>query len=264
MLFHDGERVIYKNNPLIEVVCQLRFPTILSISATDPAAFQDKIRVAYPMYAAQSDSTSLGTDNPALGQTIFPMFSNQNTTKNHSFVSADGQWKINLTNSFIALSSINYQRWEEFYARLLDVLEVFEEEYSPSFYSRIGLRYIDAFSKSKLNLEGTPWTDLISSKFLGPLSAEDVDENLVTNYGMDIETVLDNGVDFMKVHAGFGVSIDLPQEKQFIVDSDFYCPSQTEIMPAKEKINSLHDYSSKLMRGIVLPKLHDSMEPTSI
>ena len=43
MPFKDTERVIYNKNPLIEVVCQLRFPRILTISETQPTSFQEKV-----------------------------------------------------------------------------------------------------------------------------------------------------------------------------------------------------------------------------
>ena len=36
-MFSQAERVIYRHPQLAEVICQLRFPTILSISAHEPA-----------------------------------------------------------------------------------------------------------------------------------------------------------------------------------------------------------------------------------
>ena len=33
---------------------------------------------------------------------------------NHNFVSADNRWKLNLTNTFISLSTVAYPGWEEF------------------------------------------------------------------------------------------------------------------------------------------------------
>ena len=36
MLFADYQRYQYARSPLIEVICQLRFPTILTINTTEP------------------------------------------------------------------------------------------------------------------------------------------------------------------------------------------------------------------------------------
>ena len=50
-MFSASERVLYGKRQLIEVICQLRFPTILSISAKEPAEFQEAIRAEFPRYA---------------------------------------------------------------------------------------------------------------------------------------------------------------------------------------------------------------------
>ena len=40
MLFSDRPRTHYPNAPVHEVICQLRFPTILTINNVEPADFQ--------------------------------------------------------------------------------------------------------------------------------------------------------------------------------------------------------------------------------
>ena len=43
-MFSQEERCIYTNNQLMEVICQLRFPTILAVGAREPVDFQDAVR----------------------------------------------------------------------------------------------------------------------------------------------------------------------------------------------------------------------------
>ena len=43
-MFSHELRCIYKNNQIAEVICQLRFPEILSIAAKLPVDFQEAIR----------------------------------------------------------------------------------------------------------------------------------------------------------------------------------------------------------------------------
>ncbi|MFM6395678.1 TIGR04255 family protein, partial [Planktothrix sp.] len=50
MKLPDYERVIYQRTPLIEVLGQLRFPTILKINNQEPYEFQEKIRFDYPIF----------------------------------------------------------------------------------------------------------------------------------------------------------------------------------------------------------------------
>lgn len=44
-----SQRVIYENNPLIEVIIQYRFPKILALNSKDPIEFQDRIKDEYPI-----------------------------------------------------------------------------------------------------------------------------------------------------------------------------------------------------------------------
>ena len=111
MLFSDHPRTHYRNAPAHEVICQLRFPSILTINSVEPADFQEAIRAEFPQYARRQDAappriTGLGSPNPKVEQ--------QPPGPNHNFVSEDNQWKLNLTKDFIALSTVHYPGWEEF------------------------------------------------------------------------------------------------------------------------------------------------------
>ena len=73
MLFSKHPRTLYGNAPVHEVICQLRFPTILSINNTEPADFQEAIRDAFPRYvkrqeAAPPQLVGAGGPNPQLRQ----------------------------------------------------------------------------------------------------------------------------------------------------------------------------------------------------
>ena len=107
MLLSQHPRTHYAKAPVHEVICQLRFPTILSINQADPAEFQDRIRAVLPQYVKREEHPA-----PKPGQ-------NAETVNNYHFLSADGKWKLNLTRDFIALSTLAYPGWEAF-ARMLD------------------------------------------------------------------------------------------------------------------------------------------------
>ena len=55
MLFSSHPRCHYRNAPAHEVICQLRFPTILTINNVEPADFQEAIRAEFPQYARRQD-----------------------------------------------------------------------------------------------------------------------------------------------------------------------------------------------------------------
>ena len=111
MLFSEYQRYQYARSPLIEVICQLRFPTILTINNGEPADFQEAIREDFPRYAVRKEQAPpkiVGAGGPN------PKVEPQPPISNHNFISTDGLWKINLTKDFIALSTLRYTNWEDF------------------------------------------------------------------------------------------------------------------------------------------------------
>ena len=118
MLYSDHPRVHYDNPQLAEVICQLRFPTILAIGAREPVDFQEAVRTQFPRFAAKEERPApklagLGTPEVRMEE--------QKPVINYSFISADGRWRLNLTSGFISLSTVAYPGWEEFAGMLLDL-----------------------------------------------------------------------------------------------------------------------------------------------
>ncbi len=258
MLFSDNTRYSYASGPLIEVICQLRFPTILSIGAIEPALFQDAVRAVLPCYAAQQEQQQARITNGRLEQ-VPPI-------TNYNFISADGFWKINLTKDFIALSTLRYTCWEDFAQKLDKILALFIQTYQPAFFERVGLRYINAFSRNRLNLQDALWDDLINAPFIGVLSEPDVDETAATRSSLDVELSL--GEDRrMKLHAGPGMLGDGKKdpEPKFILDGDFSVQGQQIPIPRiAGDLDVLHDYAVRLLNAAITQELHDAMGPTPI
>lgn len=260
MLFSQSDRrFLYARPPLVEVICQLRFPTILSIGTQEPVAFQELIRGEYPRYAAQTERVPPKVEGSSLQQ--------QPPVINYNFISQDGKWKVNLTNSFIALSTQGYRQWEDFAQRLDFVLAGFIRTYQPSFFERIGLRYINAISRRILGLEDFLWDDLIQSAYLGILGEPDVNEATVAKCSLDVEMPLEEGCR-MKLHSGPGMLKSTkqsgPGEARFILDGDF---SSSGSLPADQipnQLETLHSWATRMFQGAMTDQLHDAMGPTPL
>ena len=98
-MYSQEPRCYYLNNQLGDVICQLRFPEILSITAEPPVQFQEAIRAEFPQYSSRKEMPA-----PKLVGTPGNMrLENQPETINYQFVSADGIWRVNLTSTFISL-----------------------------------------------------------------------------------------------------------------------------------------------------------------
>lgn len=250
-------KCVYKNNPLIEVIIQLRFPKLLALASNDPVDFQEAIRGEFPHYQLtienhQEISFSVNDNSPVTS------INQRQPEKNHCFISEDGKYKINLTSSFISISTLSYTKWEDMQNRLSGPLEAFESIYKPPFYERIGLRYIDAYSRKRLHLEGTPWKDLIGENWIGPLAS--IEENKVVLSGNDIEYVLDDEKSRAKIHCGLGKINDDP-ETVFIIDSDFIQIATIDKSAKDTALEYLHKNAKLFIEDVITSKLHEAMMP---
>lgn len=263
MVYSDNARTRYGRAQLAEVICQLRFPPILSIGANAPVDFQDAVREMFPQYAARQEQQApqvvgLGTPEAKLEP--------PKTITNYNFISADGKWKLNLTSTFISLSTVEYTDWESFGSRFDKPLAQFIQLYRPAYFERIGLRYMNMFSRKALDLEGTPWRELIAPHYLGVLADESIDEDKVKKCTADVELVLDSSCR-AKIHAGPGmVKKNVPgapqdPEPKFILDMDIFTGGQLDPRMAAGCMELLHGHSTPLFQGAITDTLHSALEP---
>ena len=257
----DNRPFVYEKNQLIETICQLRFPTILSIDTKEPADFQDTIRAAFPGYSVQMDSVTGPDGKPA-------------QVKNHSFITEDGTFKLSLTKDFIALSTMRYPGWEAFARTLDEPLGQFIRIYHPAFFQRVGLRFINAVSREKLDLTSRRWNDLFQPQYLGVLDDDEVNEADVAKCAVDVERRLDERCG-VKIHAGpgnvrrqmrRGNEVQTVQEKEarFILDLDVYANGNTKLGTAAETLQQLHVWADKLFSDAITDVLHEAMEPVEL
>lgn len=59
-------------------------------------------------------------------------------------------------------STLRYPGWEAFARQLDKPLASFIRIYHPSFFQRVGLRYVNIVSRSRLGLEDADWADLFA------------------------------------------------------------------------------------------------------
>jgi uncharacterized protein (TIGR04255 family) len=259
MLFSDKDRLRLDRNQIAQTICQIRFPPILSIGAKEPVRFQEKIRREYPQYAVRTEKPQK-VQLP--GMPISDIESGHEE-RNYNFISPDGKWRINLTNAFFAISTGEYRSWEDFARRLDMPFAQFIKIYEPSYFERIGLRYINAISRSALGLDGVPWSELISPAYLGVLAEEDVAEKMVLKTQSDAELILQDGCR-ARIHAGPGQihRQNQPQDPEirFILDVDLSVTGKMPLESTAAQLEKLHQQAGRLFRGALTRRLLDAME----
>ena len=261
-MFSNEKRCHYRRNQLSEVICQLRFPEILTIAEKAPADFQEAIRAEFPQFQRRLDVAAPKISGVPGNMTL----QNQPATVNYQFSSADGLWRVNLTSKFISLSCSRYTCWEDFARKLDQPLAAFIKVYKPAYFERVGLRYLNFISRGELGLSSTPFHQLIAPCYLGPLAEEDVMEGNVGRVSVDVEMAIRGGCR-VKLHAGPGLvkkNGQADKEVKFIFDQDLFMPGQLPVNLSAGALQTLHMQANSIFRGAITEELHDAMEPEAI
>lgn len=254
MQFPESERVIFDTETLDEVICQLRFPQVLTIGTRPPDAFQEIIRAEYPIYRKQQ---AVGAP-PELSQLIeqLPMMSGPEATT-HWFDSREGDLAISLGTNFVAVTAKRYPRWEGMREEVERAVSALEEVYAPAFYERVGLRYRDLINREELGLEYREWAELLNpamTSLLGAGLGIDPDgDRIVTDALLHLDEP-----EGALVHLRHGVGANSPHAYE--LDADFYIEDQTiERGSALAQLDRLNHEEGNLFRWAIDDKLRDAL-----
>lgn len=261
-MFSTEPRCLYRRNMLADVICQLRFPEILTIGTEIPAKFQEMIRDEFPVFSSRKE-----TPAPKLTGTPGNLhLENQPAAINYQFASEDGVWRINLTSKFISLACSRYTCWEDFANKLDKPLAAFIQVYRPAYYERVGLRYLNFISRSALEMGSIPFRELIEPQYLGLLADEDVSEVSAARCSVDAEVAIRGGCR-VKLHAGPGLvkrKGKMENEVHFIFDQDLYLPGKVDVKLSAGALQTLHSQAFAIFRGAITDTLHEAMDPVTI
>jgi len=257
MPFPVSQRVIYQKNPLEEVLCQVQFPPILRIDTEEPAQFQEAIRANYPFYSVKPASMLMGVP-PELAAKLpkgFPFISGQPT---HEFTSQDKKWTLSLTRDFIALSCSSYKKWEDFRDHFIEPFNILLNQYKPSFFTRIGLRYRNVIRKSTLDLTDVGWDVLLKPWIAGALADPGISADVLHSV-QELRFRISDDEYLQAQHA-----LAMDNRDSYLIDADFYNDKQTEPSHAIERLSSLNKQSGFFFRWCINDRLHNAMEPQPV
>ena len=145
--FPEREQIRLQSSPLVEVICQVRFPAILRIANEQPVEFQERIRDRLPQLevgqgiVVQAEPSGMVQASAKPEPRIF------------RFKSSDDQTVVSLALNFYALSTTSYSQWRDFLELLQLVNQAASDIYDLPYAVRVGLRYINllTFKNTKTN-----------------------------------------------------------------------------------------------------------------
>lgn len=254
MAFPEVPRVLYHKNPLVAVVLQLKFPTILRIDTELPAEFQDRVRAHYPIF---EQTPAMKVVQPSSSSVpINVQFSIGGKVNN--FVSADRRWTVSLTRDFLSITTNHYERWEDFKLHVKEPLQAFVDIYSPFNFSRVGLRYQDVIRRSALGLNNILWSSLLQPPIAGALSSANIELDVATTLAQ-ISVHLDEA-SYVQINHGFVLQPET-NEMCYLIDSDFSTTNATEPNHVTETLDAFNKQSRNLFKWCIKEQLHTAMEP---
>ena len=265
MLFPEAERVIYRDNPLQQVICQLRFPPILRIDSESPAEFQEHVRHLFPGFSETHDET-IHQLPEGLSQSLPPDIANLLSPKSNprfQFISKSGFWTIALTRDFIALDTRRYTRWEEFREYIDLALQSLKKVYNPPYLTRVGLRYRNVIDRKSIGLDNFDWRDLIAPFVLAQLAQSETMGNVLEQQGKTLLRLNDDG-DMVRIEYGQVTEKDGdPTNKLYLLDHDFYTNSEMELTNVIGRLDDYNSQNRRLFRWCIQERLHEGMRPGS-
>jgi uncharacterized protein (TIGR04255 family) len=121
----------YARNFIRQAVCELRFPTLFAIDQPrPPLQFATALRKEYPNHDVGND-LNVGVGGVAQGHV-------------HHFRSKRGRWTVSLRPFSIAIETSSYNAFPEMLERIEFVAGAASKMIDSDFYTRVGLRYINA------------------------------------------------------------------------------------------------------------------------
>ena len=259
------QRVRYKHNPLAEVVCQVRFDRPEGLEL-DYDAFRAAISGDYPKHHVDDVPTAALFQKA--GISVVDRVIPDQIRISHS-TSEDGSWRVSVCDEFLALTCEKYSTWDDFLPRYLSCAKEFFEghEIVPT---RVGLRYKDLIDREAIGVQDQPWSELISSFLLGPLSAHALsddgcwDESIdhfvsQSSFQLDDCTVLLQSALLTAADSG---------KRAFLIDADFYLDKGINFEVSSpllaECLRALHQNAGALFRRGITEKLHAALGPTRV
>lgn len=244
------QRSFYTKSPLVEVVCQLRFPTVLEIAEGLPAEFQRRIADDYPLLEVRELFHISG----------FPLEAPPSPIKSlaFDFYTEDRSSKATLTSSFLAITTNSYVRWEDFREQMSRLLGALVDIYRVKYFTRSGLRYQNIIRPDKLEIGTALPSDLLSDALIGP----------VIEFGSKLESH-ESVTEFQRsggknVCLRFAITNETePESVAYVVDCDVYSQElfKADANALLQLLDSFNGEASHIFRWCIKQPLHEALGP---
>lgn len=229
------EHADFEKNFVRTAVCELRFPALLELE-TRPDVLQKALRKDFPLYQRKRAVTGIMVG----GDADFQL--------RHHFESKEKKWTVVFHSSSIALETTAYRGFLDFEERLGRLLRAVAPIIDADFFTRVGLRYINALPyESAAEFDGWVNPELVGTLVRGPYGD-------LAEFWQEARGVAERGSFSFRHGLAKG---DGPQ-REYVLDFDFY-DENIEVKEVLPVVKELHDASYRFFRWVAGPKTIESL-----
>jgi len=132
----------YRNPPIEEAICELRFTPGPEAEFTAPARFYESIKSSYPGKPQYQQFVAAGIQVPAQPMTAQVALRQEGVKT--LFPSQDGRRLVGLGMNLLSIHELKpYSGWEDFRSRIEQAIRAYQNAAAPIGVTRIAVRYIN-------------------------------------------------------------------------------------------------------------------------
>ena len=235
--------VVYKTNPIAQVIFQIRFETIPNI--------EEYLEKAVDI--AKDDYVEYQKDQGSRNLSIFNQNSAQASVPKYVFVSKDNIHRIVLSRNSISVSTFRYTDWNLFYHHISIAINILSTIKTNSAI-RIGLRYINLLNSDDPRFNNNQYYDLINCGLLDYLkNITDPSASYSSTYEYSLEGGIKNRLKLETVRVGNSTKNSL------LLDLDYFYSSPMKQSEYCSFALALHKCSDTLINKLFTDKMKETL-----
>ena len=139
--------------------------------------------------------------------------------------------------------------------------KIFRDTYDPSFYTRLGLRYIDILDRDDYGLDETPWLELFNKSFIGMLGNVDLSKEVKEFQVETLFTIPDVDRGLVKIRHGL-TDHQSGDQQVYLIDADFHTDTRSSPENAFAILDRFNEWGGHFFRWAISDKLRDALQPS--
>lgn len=242
-------------SPLVNVVCQVRFPPLLDLAAegrrNELLAELQRALADYPLFAeVMGQEILLGPEGVQAHEARPTQF---------RFTSDEGRWNVGLAPDSLSLQTTQYDHFNDFVGRWQTIATAVQEILGPSRQLRIGLRYVDELRVDDAD-KPAAWVDLLAPEVLGLAGSKRwgmATTQSFQEWVLQVESVR------CTLRHGFLPSAVHGRDPFYLLDTDCYVEEVSAFDPSMQLdyLGRFNDIAYELFRDALSEQLYEIFEP---